>query len=91
MAAYNEEAALPLLQIRLAAVLDTVPLTSRIPYVDDGRCGVQLAALSIIGEYLGRPYLEAKHRPCYLLRDSRQARAAGLVPAPADGSMIGGL
>ena len=51
--------------------------------------GVQLVALGIIGEYLGRLYLEAKHRPLYLLRDCRPARAGGLVPAVPDGSMIG--
>ncbi len=53
--------------------------------------GVQLVALGIIGEYLGRLYLEAKHRPLYLLRDSRPASAGGMVPAMPDGSMIGRL
>jgi glycosyltransferase involved in cell wall biosynthesis len=33
--------------------------------------GVQLMALGILGEYLGRLYLEAKQRPLYLVSDKR--------------------
>jgi len=35
--------------------------------------GIQLMALGVIGEYLGRLYLEAKHRPLYLVQEWRPA------------------
>lgn len=42
--------------------------------------GVQLLSLGILGEYVGRIYREAKHRPLYLIQDS-----CGLAETAAKG------
>jgi len=48
--------------------------------------GVQLVALGIIGEYLGRMYEESKRRPLYLISDT-----IGMPSRDADGAQVGGI
>ena len=42
--------------------------------------GVQLMALGVIGEYLGRLYLEAKQRPLYLIQEQRGGPGGAASP-----------
>ncbi len=45
--------------------------------------GLQLMAMGILGEYLGRLFMESKRRPLYLLDEYRPAAGMSAAAVPA--------
>ncbi|NDG34437.1 MAG: hypothetical protein EBX57_04225, partial [Betaproteobacteria bacterium] len=47
--------------------------------------GLQMMGIGILGEYLGRTYLESKRRPIYLVRRVHQNNRCAKTDIPAKG------
>ena len=48
-----------------------------------GLGGLQLMGIGVLGEYIGRTFLEAKGRPLYFV-DEYHPSGSSLAPAPPD-------
>lgn len=51
---------------------DGLPMDRILLYVILLVSGIQMIILGVLGEYLARTYIEAKNRPCYILRSTYQ-------------------
>ena len=64
---YNEDEVLNEFYERLRPVLDSLDMKSELLIIMLFLGGIQLLALGLIGEYLGRMFDETKNRPPYLV------------------------
>ena len=51
--------------------------------------GLQMVLLGILGEYLGRLYIESKRRPIYLVKQIQRSRMQGADDAPRPHDSLG--